>query len=128
MRLILAACLSFPLALPVAHAASANASTGLDLLQMCTSPDGSFTQGVCLGFIEAVWQSEDMIYAVARTANPKKKPKVYICTPDEFSLSQGRLAFIAYAQNNPKYLNTVPASMLVRAALQTAFPCPTRGN
>lgn len=106
----------------------AKADTGYELQQECVSKRGG---PYCLGFISGVmgtlyaWQLQGEI---ARKGDNSTWSLIasgapYYCPPDGINLGQSQQIVVKWLNEHPEQLH-LPASDLVRRALESAFPCP----
>jgi hypothetical protein len=96
-------------ALLVATPALARLKTGNELLYDCTF-GSAINQAMCLGFIDGIAQ------------NPHKDFGVF-CIPQDVPLAQLWVIVVDHLKRNVTD-RPIPATVLVLAALQEAFPCP----
>jgi hypothetical protein len=90
------------------HCAWAEPDTGSDLFDWCTREENPFMDGVCMGYIGAVFEM-----AVSSGA---------ICNFDDATRKQIREAIVRYLDTNPE-AKKKPAVMVVEEAAKQAFPC-----
>jgi hypothetical protein len=99
-----------------------NFDTTEDLYQVCSisadAPTYLTALIACRAFIEATVQYHDAV-------SDRKKMKRLICYPDNATVEQGRIAFVAWAQanaGNAEAMAEMPVVGLVRA-LAAKYPC-----
>ena len=108
--------------------------TGNSLLEQCTSPELSFNQSFCLGFIQGVQDTLSYVFVVnmVRDGTEKLYPGdesrggiggVDSCPPITSTLGQLHLIAIKWMKENPEKLHR-QGTIIVHQALVDAFPCP----
>lgn len=99
-----------------------NFDTTEDLYQVCSTAEDApaylAALVACRAFIEATVQYHDAV-------SDRKKMKRLICYPNSATVEQGRLAFVAWAEDNAgnaEMMGEMPVVGLVRS-LAAKYPC-----
>jgi hypothetical protein len=105
---------------------SAGYADGNELLQRCTeaerlmdggTPDDPFDTGVCLGWLDGVRKTLDVVKARAGD-----EAAFNTCIPDSVTTGQNLRVVLAYLRDNPAKLHQRELLLTV-LALKEAFPC-----
>jgi hypothetical protein len=106
------------------------ALNGNELFQACTSSDGSFSKGQCVGYVQGVGEVGEVegIAAAndAKTTLSENRGTVMgwvFCTPSKATVRQAVDVVVKFLWDNPARRH-FPATVLVARALQEAWPCP----
>jgi hypothetical protein len=87
----------------------------LALQKACDTPEGTPTEGYCLGFIAGVSQSTQIDDPAAAT----------VCFPEEVNLAEAKQVVRKYLNDHPQNLHLAGA-ILVKRALIEAWPCSAK--
>jgi len=83
--------------------------------------------GECIGYIKGIWHSEWMAQADAERTSRIDSRSLRFCVSDGVETDQLLAVSLKYMDDHPEQLH-FPAALLIRMALNKAFPCPTSGN
>ena len=100
--------------------ASRAETSGNDLQAACRGRNQSY----CLGYIEGATDAQGAWQWIMSTRlRPELEPSAPLyCIPDEVTLDQMQQVVMKYLRDNPASLHR-SAEVLIRAALNDAFPC-----
>jgi Rap1a immunity proteins len=89
--------------------------TGSHLLRMCTAPNESTNDAMCIAYLGGFRDGITLGQLVQRHGT-------ITCIPEVIDATQAKLIFEKYARDNPNELHK-RASLMLLSALGQAFPC-----
>jgi len=124
----------------VHNAVASGGATGNELLEDCSyaleldkenqSSENFLKGGYCLGYINGVASTHEMLAALLKYNKEKKTySPILWCLPRNPSIPVGQVAriFVKYLKENPAELHR-DGSVLLSAALINAFPCKEQSS
>lgn len=101
-----------------------NPKTAGDLLQDCRALDqpASYQKGVCVSFIDATWQSTNLLNYYKHLCAGGKSPDKVLCVPNDVSFDEVVRAAVRYIEQHPERHRQL-AYGEVLDAIHAAWPC-----
>lgn len=115
-KMIKATILCMALFVPSARASAQSTIDGNSYVPICGAPNGTFSDGVCFGFVKGVVGGVDLQRYLDSNSVP------VFCSPSGVTYGQEEDIFRKYLVDHPERRH-LPASELVIESMQTAFPC-----